>query len=151
MPILAHISLIEIKRSVDQCREMTQVRQNATEQAYRTLAPVFTCIVCRCVVSHDSEPVADLPTHPLISDLITSHSLPWYEALCLEIETGRVWVRVWLGLVATSSLSCKWTKVAYIIGIWVWHNIYTRWSTHSRLSTSVTWPVSQHLFSWSLR
>ena len=61
------IKLIEIKRSVDQCREMTQVRQNATEQAYRTLAPVFTCIVCRCVVSHDSEPVADLPTHPLIS------------------------------------------------------------------------------------
>ena len=69
-------------------------------------------------------------------NLITSHSLPWYEALCLEIETGRVWVR---------ALLCKWTKVAYIIGIWVWHNIYTRWSTHSRLSTSVTWPVSQHL------
>ena len=58
--------LIELKGSVDQCKEeMTEIRRSTTEQAtmqakgllYQTLTSVFTCIVCSCVVSLDSEPV----------------------------------------------------------------------------------------------
>ena len=45
------------------CREMTEIKQNTTEQAttqargllYQTLTSVFTCIVCRCAVSFNSD------------------------------------------------------------------------------------------------